>query len=110
LTLGDTTTRLVDHLFVATGYCPDLDRLTFIDPALRGQVQRWGSFPVLDLAFESSVPGLFFVGAIASYNFGPLTRFVAGTGVAARHIARRLAGQAGQPEISTPPSLAPVHR
>jgi thioredoxin reductase len=110
LTLGDTTTRLVDHLCVATGYRPDLDRLTFIDPALRGQVLRWGSFPVLDLAFESSVPGLFFVGAIASYNFGPLTRFVAGTGVAARHIARRLAGQAVQPEISTPPSLAPVHR
>jgi cation diffusion facilitator CzcD-associated flavoprotein CzcO len=110
LTLTDTTTRLVDHMFVATGYRPDLDRLTFIDPALREQVQRWNTFPVLDLDFESSVPGLFFVGAISSYNFGPLARFVAGSGVAARHIARRLAGPARQPEISTTPNLAPVHR
>jgi hypothetical protein len=51
---------------------------------------------------------LFFVGAIAAYNFGPLTRFVAGTGVAARHITRRLARN-GQPE-ATPDTdrLTPV--
>lgn len=91
LTLSDGTTREVDHLFAGTGYRPDIERLTFIDPNIREQVRRAGTLPVLDTNYQSSVPGLFFVGAIAAYNFGPLTRFVAGTGVAARHITRRLA-------------------
>ena len=91
LTLTDGTTREVDHLFAGTGYRPDIERLTFIDPNTREQVRRVGTMPILDTSYQSSVPGLFFVGAIAAYNFGPLTRFVAGTGVAARHITRRLA-------------------
>jgi hypothetical protein len=35
---------------------------------------------------------------------------VAGSGAAARHIARRLTGRAHQPEVSTSPSLAPAHQ
>ncbi|MGO8948450.1 MAG: NAD(P)-binding domain-containing protein [Ktedonobacterales bacterium] len=110
LTLSDTTTRVVDHLFAATGYRPDIDRLTFIDPVLREHVRRMGSLPLLDMGFESSVPGLFFVGAISSYNFGPLARFVAGSGVAASHVARRLASSTRQPQTSAEQSMAPVHR
>jgi hypothetical protein len=36
------------------------------------------------------VPGLYFAGAIASFNFGPLCRFVAGSRVAARQISRQV--------------------
>lgn len=90
LTLTDGTTRIVDHLFAGTGYRPDIDRLTFIDPVMREQVHRAGTMPLLDSCYQSSVPGLFFVGAIAAHNFGPLTRFVAGTGVAARHVTHAL--------------------
>ena len=100
LTLSDGTTREVDHLFAGTGYRPDVERLDFIDPALREQVRRQGGFPLLDRGFESSVPGLFFVGAISSYNFGPLVAFVAGSGVAARHITRRMAARAHSPETA----------
>lgn len=108
LTLTDGTTRVVDHLFAGTGYRPDVERLTFIDPALREQVRRVGTLPLLDTAYQSSVPGLFFVGAIAAYNFGPLTRFVAGTGVAARHISSRLARSSQEPEIPDTERLTPV--
>jgi thioredoxin reductase len=108
LTLTDGTTRVVDHLFAGTGYRPDIERITFIDPMMREQVRRVGTLPLLDTAFQSSVPGLFFVGAIAAYNFGPLTRFVTGTGVAARHITRRLARGGNEPEISGSESLTPV--
>lgn len=38
--------------------------------------------------FESSVPDLQFVGALAGHYFGPLCRFVAGVKVPARQIAR----------------------
>lgn len=108
LTLTDGTTRVVDHLFAGTGYRPDIERLTFIDPVMREQVRRVGKLPVLDISYQSSVPGLFFVGAIAAYNFGPLTRFVAGTGVAARHITRRLARDGQQPQISDAESLTSI--
>lgn len=108
VTLTDGTTREVDHMFAGTGYRPDVERLTFIDPNIRERISRVGGLPVLDTSYQSSVPGLFFVGAIAAYNFGPLTRFVAGTGVASRHITRRLARN-GQPE-ATPDTdrLTPV--
>ncbi|HLY31537.1 MAG TPA: hypothetical protein VKQ36_10940, partial [Ktedonobacterales bacterium] len=63
---------------------------------LRDQVLQVDSQPILDSGFESSVPGLFFAGAISNYNFGPLCRFVAGARVSARHITRRLAQRAPQ--------------
>jgi cation diffusion facilitator CzcD-associated flavoprotein CzcO len=108
LTLSDGTTRVVDHLFAGTGYRPDIDRLTFIDPVLREHVQRAGTLPLLDTSYQSSVPGLFFVGAIAAHNFGPLTRFVAGTGVAARHVSHRLARGGAQTELDDSESLTSV--
>ncbi|MEO7003576.1 MAG: NAD(P)-binding domain-containing protein [Ktedonobacterales bacterium] len=96
LTLSDGSTRLVDHLIAGTGYHPALDRLAFIDPMLRERVIQTDGLPILDAGFESSVPGLFFVGAISNYTFGPLCRFVAGSGVAGRHITRRLAQEDGR--------------
>jgi len=43
---------------------------------------------VLANGLESSVPGLHFIGASAVASFGPLLRFVAGTGFAARTVTR----------------------
>jgi len=108
LTLTDGTTRVVDHLFAGTGYRPDIDRLTFIDPVMREHVQRAGTMPLLDTSYQSSVPGLFFVGAIAAHNFGPLTRFVAGTGVAARHITHRLTRDTAQTELDNSENLTSI--
>ena len=42
--------------------------------------------PVLSSRFESSVPGLFFVGALSANTFGPLTRFAFGAGYAAERV------------------------
>ncbi len=91
---GDGTAAEIleaDHIVAGTGYRIDLDRLGFLDPALRGQVRRTGGAAALDAAFESSVPGLYFTGLAASSTFGPLLRFVAGTGFAASRIAATLA-------------------
>ena len=91
LTLSDGTTREVDHILLGTGYQPNVDALTFIDPALRERVQRHDQQPILNDWFESSVRGMYFVGALAGYSFGPLCRFVVGSKVAARQIARHAA-------------------
>jgi len=44
--------------------------------------------PVLSAGLESSAPGLHFVGASAVGSFGPLLRFIAGAGFAARHVTK----------------------
>lgn len=89
LTLSDGTKREVDHIILGTGYQANIDALTFIDSALRTQVQVQNGYPLLNEWFESSVPLLHFIGAPAWYTFGPLCRFVVGARVAAHQIARR---------------------
>ena len=89
--LSDGTTREVDYLFLGTGYQPNLDKLAFIDPILRQQVQQHNGYPIQNEWFESSVPHLYFVGTLAGHTFGPICRFVAGAKVPAQQIARHTA-------------------
>ncbi len=91
LTLSDGATRELDHLFLGTGYAPDVGKLTFLDERLHQRIASNNGYTVLNEWFESSVPGLFFTGAIAGYNFGPICRFIAGTGATARQISHRVA-------------------
>jgi cation diffusion facilitator CzcD-associated flavoprotein CzcO len=79
---------LVDHVLLATGYHTDIGKYALLSPDLLGRVEQIDGSPVLSPAFESSVPGLHFIGACAVTSFGPLLRFVAGTGYAARAVAR----------------------
>jgi pyruvate/2-oxoglutarate dehydrogenase complex dihydrolipoamide dehydrogenase (E3) component len=88
LTLSDGTSRQVDHLLLGTGYRPDLEKLEFLDAGLRQQIQARDGYPLLNEGFESSVPGLHFVGAVANKSFGPICRFVAGAKVAAQQVSR----------------------
>lgn len=88
--LSDGTTREIDHVFLGTGYEASLDKLDFIDPALRRQIQDYHGYPVQNSAFESSVSHLYFVGALAGYTFGPLCRFVVGASTAANQITRHI--------------------
>jgi hypothetical protein len=87
--LGDGTERLVDHALLATGYRVDVRRYPFLDPRLASALRMVPDaigYPALDRGFESSVAGLHLVGAPAAESFGPLMRFVAGTGYAARAV------------------------
>jgi hypothetical protein len=92
LVLDDGATREVDHVLLATGFRVDLRRLPLLEDVV-DQVRLADGSPVLREGYESSVPGLHFVGASATYSFGPLMRFVAGTGYAARSVTRRIAGK-----------------
>jgi len=81
-------TLIVDRVVAGTGFEVDVDRIPFLDGALRTSVRRVERAPSLSRHFESSVPGLYFVGAAAALSFGPLFRFVAGSRVAAPVVAR----------------------
>jgi FAD-dependent urate hydroxylase len=91
LTLEDGEVRTADHVLLATGYHVDIARYPFLSPGLVAQIDRVGGYPRLSRAFETSVPGLFVLGAPAAWSFGPLFRFVAGTGYAATALARSIA-------------------
>jgi len=93
LQLSDGHAVFVDHVLLATGYRVDIDRYDILTSKLAERVERVGGYPVLNAGFESSVPGLHFVGACAAGSFGPMLRFVVGTGYAARALADAVTSQ-----------------
>ncbi len=84
----DNGVSAFDHVVLATGYQTDIGKLGILAPELLRQVTLSAGYPVLSQGFESSVPGLHFVGSPAVGSFGPLPRFVAGAGYAARCVTR----------------------
>ena len=84
-------TLVADHVIAATGYRFNLQNLPFLDPSLTSQIRHEEQMPQLSLAFESSVPGLYFTGLASANSFGPVMRFLAGTGFTARRISLHIA-------------------
>jgi cation diffusion facilitator CzcD-associated flavoprotein CzcO len=80
-----------DHVIAATGYVPDVSRLTFIDASLQSRIRRVEEAPVLNRQFESSIPGLYFAGIAAANSFGPLLRFAYGAKFTSPRLAAHLA-------------------
>ncbi len=88
LTLTDSSSREVDHVLLGTGYRVDINKYPFLAPELSQSVSQQSGFPLLSHGFESSVPGLHFIGAPSAWRFGPLMFFVCGTDFAARRLAQ----------------------
>jgi cation diffusion facilitator CzcD-associated flavoprotein CzcO len=81
----------VDHVIAATGYKAAVSRLAFVDESVRSRVRTAEEAPILNRHFESSVSGLYFIGAAAANSFGPLLRFAYGARFAAERVTARLA-------------------
>jgi thioredoxin reductase len=92
----DAITRTIrtDHVLSATGYRIGADSFAFLSPNLRRALTRLHGWPRLHAGFESSVPGLYFVGFPAAASFGPLMRFVCGTAYAAPRVTEALVARA----------------
>jgi FAD-dependent urate hydroxylase len=90
-----------DHVIAGTGYRVDLRRLAFLEPALLARIRHVGQAPVLSPSFESSLPGLYFVGLAAANHFGPVMRFVYGANFTARRLTAALAGTASSVGLKT---------
>ena len=79
LDLADGKSISADHVLLGTGYKVDVSKYKFLDPGLVHSLQLENGFPRLGRAFESSVPGLHFLGAPAASSYGPMMYFVSGT-------------------------------
>jgi cation diffusion facilitator CzcD-associated flavoprotein CzcO len=93
LTNGNGTRKkiMADHVIAATGYRVDLGRLKFLNSELQADIRLVEHSPLLSSNFESSVPGLYFVGTSAANAFGPVMRFAFGAGYTAHHLSEHLA-------------------
>ena len=91
-----------EHIIAATGYKVDLERLKFLSPEIRSQLKTVKGSPVLSSSFESSVPGIYFVGIAAANSFGPVMRFAFGAGFAARRLTQTMAKALAQSPASAP--------
>jgi FAD-dependent urate hydroxylase len=107
VTFADGDKRSADHLLFGTGYRVDISRYPFLAPSLLARVKRAGGYPVLGPGLQSSVPGLFFLGAPASWSFGPTMRFVSGGWYAAGALTRVVAGP-GRPGRDTAAPAVPI--
>jgi len=87
---GEKRELYADHVICGTGYKPQLSRLPFLDEEMLSQIKAVEGTPVLSGNFESSLPGLYFAGAIAANTFGPVLRFACGAEFAAPRLARHL--------------------
>ena len=88
---GGQRSLTVDHVIAGTGYRVDMQRLSFLKGPVLDKLSCADNTPRLSRNFESSVPGLHFVGTAAANSFGPMLRFVYGAKFASRRISGHLA-------------------
>ena len=88
LALSDGSQIDVDHIILGTGYRVDLQRLPILPPELRESIRTYQQNPVLTHNYESSVPGLYFIGFASMDSFGPIYRFVIGAEATSLRLTR----------------------
>jgi hypothetical protein len=96
----------VDHVIAGTGFRVDLGRLTYLPQELQARIDTFAGYPVLTRAGESTVPGLYFLGAPAAFGLGPSMRFIAGTHNVARQLVQSVARHANGTSAGKVPSPA----
>ncbi|MGY8635129.1 FAD-dependent oxidoreductase [Bradyrhizobium sp. 14AA] len=87
---GTQRSITAEHVIFATGYKVDISRLRFLNQTLLQHMRLIDGAPQLSAHYETTVPGLHFIGPAAANSFGPVCRFVYGTDHPARHLARHL--------------------
>lgn len=105
LRLNDGSQRSIDHLILGTGYQVNVACYPFLSPNLIGNLRVVEGYPELNNDFETSIPGLYFLGAPAAYSFGPLMRFVSGTAYSARTLTNGLIAQRSHNRSGTNPRV-----
>ncbi|MFY9662605.1 MAG: NAD(P)-binding domain-containing protein [Terriglobales bacterium] len=104
---GSERKVVTGHIIAATGYKVNLDRLTFLNSEIGSRIKTAKGSPVLSSSFESSMPGIYFVGLAAANSFGPVMRFAFGAGFAARRLTETVAKALAQsPQSVRVPSVA----
>jgi cation diffusion facilitator CzcD-associated flavoprotein CzcO len=92
---GQISELRADHVIAATGYRVSPASFPFLSPELCAAVRWENGSPALSRAFESTAPGLHFMGLASAARFGPVMRFVAGARATAPRLSDHLARRHG---------------
>jgi cation diffusion facilitator CzcD-associated flavoprotein CzcO len=87
---GKLTELVADHIVAGTGYRYEVARAPFFDAGIKAAVKVEEGYPALNRYFESSMPGLYFVGLPAAHTFGPAQRFALGAKFATPRVTSHL--------------------
>jgi flavin-dependent dehydrogenase len=91
--LDDGDQLYASHVLLATGYHVDIARCGILSEPLLSAIRTVEGSPLLRADMQSSVPGLYFLGASAARSFGPIMRFVTGSWFAAAAVTAGIAGR-----------------
>jgi thioredoxin reductase len=83
-----------DHVIAGTGFRIDVSRLTYLSQEIQTGLTTRGNCPLVNRAGESTIPGMYFAGALTSVSLGPGVRFISGTHQTAPQLARSVARRA----------------
>jgi thioredoxin reductase len=97
---GQKNKVTADHVIAATGYKVNLQKLKFLSSETCSRIKTVQGSPALSSTFESSVPGLYFVGLAAANSFGPVMRFAFGADFTARRVTRAVAKAAAHESVT----------
>ena len=97
---GERRELTADHVVSATGYRVNLKKLEFLSPQTRSKIKTVAGSPVLSRAFESTLPGLYFVGLAAANSFGPVMRFAFGAEFTARTLTKAVARSVARESVA----------
>ena len=78
--------HVTEHVIAGTGYKVNLSNVPFLGRQMLSEIACVNGSPVLSRNFESSSPGLYFVGLAAANSSGPVLRFTFGADFAARRL------------------------
>ncbi|WP_034271015.1 hypothetical protein [Actinospica robiniae] len=87
---GARETLHADHVIAATGYRIAEDSFTFLSSDINDALARVNHWPRLGAGYQSSIPGLYFVGFPSAASYGPLMRFVCGSEYASPRLAQAI--------------------
>jgi FAD-dependent urate hydroxylase len=96
LRLDDGSERTADHVLLGTGYRVDVSKYAFLAPNIVEDLRQTSGYPQLGPGFESSVPGLHFLGAPAAWSYGPLMNFVSGTRYTGNALSKYITNNPGK--------------
>lgn len=92
--LDDRRSLAVDHVILATGYKPEINRLPLLrDGDLLPRITTRNGFPALDENFQTSVPGLYITSMPATQDFGSFLAFTVSARASATVIGRAVESQ-----------------
>jgi NADPH-dependent 2,4-dienoyl-CoA reductase/sulfur reductase-like enzyme len=93
LNLSDGTQREVDHVFLATGYRPNINQCEILGKDLKAAIAQEEGYPLLTIKYESTtVKNLYVLGALACKSQGPINRFICGTYLVGQYLTEAITG------------------